>query len=319
MNAAVVHSFDAPPTYGKFPLPQARGDNEVVVTVIASGLHPRVRSQASGSHYTSTEELPLVPGVDGVGRLPTGELVYFILPDATLGAMAERTIIDRRRSIVLPDDADPALLAAGMNPGMSSWIALRRRIAFEPGAAVLVLGATGSAGQLAVQIAKHLGAGRVIGAGRDAERLALLTRLGADEVVSLEGEPDDVALCVGRAARDVDVVIDYLWGPPAERVMRALAMARSDRGKELSWIQIGALAGATAQIPSDALRAANLRILGSGQGSVSTRDILAELPALAAELTKGTFTVNVRPEPLWQVEQVWTAASSPGERIVLRP
>jgi NADPH:quinone reductase-like Zn-dependent oxidoreductase len=317
--AAVVHSFDSAPTYEPFPLPQPTGEDQVVVTVIASGLHPRVRSQANGSHYTSTEELPLVPGIDGVGRLPTGELVYFILPDTRLGAMADRTVIDRRRSIELPDDADPALVAAGMNPGMSSWVALRKRITFAPGGKVLVLGATGSAGQMAVQIAKHLGAGTVIAAGRDAGRLAMLSELGADELVPLEGAADDVGTRLGHAARDVDVVLDYLWGTPAEAAMRALAMRRTDRGKELSWIQIGSVAGATARIPSEVLRAANLRVMGSGQGSVSTQDILSELPALASEIARGSFALNVRSEPLARVEQIWTTPPAPGERVVLRP
>ena len=278
-----------------------------------------MRSQANGSHYTSTDELPLVPGIDGVGRLPTGELVYFVLPDTRIGAMAEQTVIDRRRSIALPPDTDPVLVAAGMNPGMSSWVALRRRIELAPGATVLILGATGSAGQLAVQIAKHLGAGTVIGAGRGADRLALLTRLGADELVSLEGTADDVADRLGGAARDVDVVLDYLWGPPAEAAIVALVRARSDRGKRLDWIQIGSVAGRTAQVPSEALRAANLRIMGSGQGSVSTRDILSELPALATEIAHGSFTLDVRAEPLSRVEQVWMEAAAPGERVVLCP
>jgi NADPH:quinone reductase-like Zn-dependent oxidoreductase len=119
--AAVVHSFASPPTYERFPLRTPAAEDEAVVDVIASGLHQRVRSQADGSHYTTTGGLPLVPGIDGVGRLPTGELLYFVLSDTPLGAMAEQTIIDRRRSIELPGDIDPVLVAAGMNPGMSSW------------------------------------------------------------------------------------------------------------------------------------------------------------------------------------------------------
>ena len=144
--------------------------------MIASGLHRRVRSQADGSHYTSTGALPLVPGVDGVGRLPDGTLRYFALGDTTSGAMAEQTVIDLRQSFELPGGSDPVQVAAAMNPAMSSWVALRRRIDFQPGQAVLVLGATGSSGQMAVQVAKQLGAGRVIAAGRNPERLAGLRR-----------------------------------------------------------------------------------------------------------------------------------------------
>src|SRR3984885_12139529 len=107
MHAAVVTAFDRPPTFQGFPDPAPTGPDEFVVDVLAAGLHPRVRSQANGSHYTSSEELPLVPGIDGVGRGPDGLLRYFILPDTTLGAMAEQTVIDTRRRVVLADSTDP--------------------------------------------------------------------------------------------------------------------------------------------------------------------------------------------------------------------
>jgi len=142
MRAAVVTSFDSPPTYQEFPTPAPATDDEILIDVVASGLHPRVRSQADGSHYTSSDELPLVPGIDGVGRTPDGRLRYFVLPDTTMGAMAEQTVIDLRRSVELPEGGDPVLIAAAMNPAMSAWVALRRRIAFRPGQSVLVLAAT---------------------------------------------------------------------------------------------------------------------------------------------------------------------------------
>ncbi|MCO6008887.1 zinc-binding alcohol dehydrogenase family protein [Actinoallomurus purpureus] len=316
-HAAVVRSFDAPPRHEAIPLPEPSGEHDVVVDVLAAGLHPRVRSTADGSHYTSEGVLPLVPGIDGVGRTPEGDLLYFVLPDTAFGSMAEQTVIDRRRAFALPAGTDPIAVAAAMNPGMSSWVALHRRIDLQPGQDVLVLGATGNAGQLAVQIARHLGAGRVIGAGRDAERLKLVTGLGADEVVSLDGEDADIAHRISTAAADVDVVIDYLWGHPAEQAMLALAKARTDRAKPLTWIQIGSVAGADISLPSSLLRAANLQIMGSGQGSVTTAAILAELPALAAQISSGTLTVDPLPMPLAQVEQAWTTPTIPGQRLVL--
>ena len=187
MKAAVVSSFGAPPRYEEFSAPAADGDDDMVIDVIAAGLHPRVRSQADGSHYTSTGELPLVPGIDGVGRGADGLLRYFILPDTTMGAMAEHTVIDTRRSIVLPEDSDPIAVAAAMNPAMSSWIALRQRVQFRAGQNVLVLGATGNAGRMAVQIAKLFGADQIIGAGRGADRLAGLPALGATDTVRSRG------------------------------------------------------------------------------------------------------------------------------------
>jgi NADPH:quinone reductase-like Zn-dependent oxidoreductase len=319
MKAAVVSSFGAAPRYEEFPSPTAAGDDGTVVDVIAAGLHPRVRSQANGSHYTSTGELPLVPGIDGVGRGADGLLRYFILPDTTMGAMAEQTVIDPRRSIVLPEDSDPIAVAAAMNPAMSSWVALHQRVPFQAGQNVLVLGATGNAGRMAVQIARLLGADQVIAAGRRAGRLAGLPGLGATGTVLLEGDAGTVAQRLGQAATDVDVVIDYLWGPPATAAMVALVTDRTDRGKPITWIQIGSVAGPTASIPSAALRAARLQIVGSGQGSVSTRDILAELPALAQEITNGTFDVDARPTPLTAVEQAWADAAHTTQRIVLTP
>jgi NADPH:quinone reductase-like Zn-dependent oxidoreductase len=319
MKAAVVSSFGTAPRYEEFPAPIPAGDDDMVIDVIAAGLHPRVRSQADGSHYTSTDELPLVPGIDGVGRGADGVLRYFILPDTTMGAMAEQTVIDIRRSIVLPEDSDPIAVAAAMNPAMSSWVALRQRVPFQAGQNVLVLGATGHAGQLAVQIAKLFGANQIIAAGRDAGRLAGLPALGATSTVGLDGPPGTVARRLGRAASEVDVVIDYLWGEPTTAAMIAVVTDRADRGQPLTWIEIGSVAGPTATIPSAALRAARLQIVGSGQGSVSTRQILAELPALAQQITTGTFDIDARPTPLTRVEQAWADAARAAQRIVMTP
>jgi NADPH:quinone reductase-like Zn-dependent oxidoreductase len=317
MHAAVVTSFDTPPRYQEFPAP-APGDGEILVDVIAAGLHPRVRSQASGSHYTSTDELPLVPGVDGVGRDADGVLRYFILGDTTMGSMAERTVVNPRRSVVLAADSDPIAIAAAMNPAMSSWVALRQRVTFQAGQSVLVLAATGNAGRMAVQVAKLFGAGRIVAAGRGADRLAELPALGATDTVLLEGEPDDIAHRLGEAAGDVDVVIDYLWGEPTVAAMVAIVLARTDSGKPLTWIEIGSVAGVVAPIPSAALRSTRLQIVGSGQGSVSAREIAAEIPALAEEITKGTFSVEAEATPLAQVEQAW-ADTKTRKRIVFTP
>ncbi len=320
MHAAVVRQLDQPPRYEEFPAPVPTGDDEELVEVLASGLHPRVRSQANGSHYTSTGDLPLIPGVDGVGRRPDGSLVYFVLPDTAYGAMADRTVIDVRRSLPLPADADPVVLAAAMNPGMSSWVALRQRVAFAPGQSVLVLGATGSAGRLAIQVAKHLGASAVVAAGRGAERLAALASLGADATVDLAADPGQVAERLASTAAEVDVVLDYLWGAPAELAMTPLVVGRRDRSRLLSWIQIGAVAGPDVRLPSATLRQANLHVLGSGQGSVGAAGMLAVLPELAAQLGAGAFSVDAVGRPLADVATLWnTPPAGPAARLVLLP
>ncbi len=172
---------------------------------------------------------------------------------------------------------------------------------------------------MAVQIAKLLGAGRVVGAGRDLERLNPLTSVGADEVVRLTPVIEATATALATAAADVDIVIDYLWGTPAQQAMMALLTARPDRSRELNWIQIGSIAGPTLELPSFALRFANLRLQGNGQGAVSTDAYLTELPPLADQINAGTIALKANPKPLAEVENIWTTADQPGERTVLIP
>jgi NADPH:quinone reductase-like Zn-dependent oxidoreductase len=319
MHAAVVTSFSEPPHYQQFDAPEASGPDQILVDVLAVGLHPRVRSGASGSHYTSSGVLPMVPGIDGVGHRADGKRVYFVADDDVIGTMAERAVVDQRRAIELPDTVDVNRVAAAMNPAMSAWVALRQRVPIQPGQSVLVLGATGNAGSMAIQVAKRLGAGHVVGAGRDRARLAALGDVGADAVVQLTDDADATAAALASTAAEVDIVIDYLWGVPAQRAMTALLTHRPDRSQALDWIQIGAITGPTIELPSVALRSANLRIQGVGQGAVSPSAYLAQLPSLIDEIDAGTISVTPNAVPLADVERAWLRADAPGERTVLVP
>jgi NADPH:quinone reductase-like Zn-dependent oxidoreductase len=319
MNAAVVTSFDEPPHYQRFEIPRPTTGDAMLVDVLAVGLHPRTRTGAAGAHYTSTGRLPMIPGIDGVGRRPDGKRIYFVADDDVIGTMAEKTIVDVRRAIELPDDVDVAKVAAAINPAMSAWVALRRRVPIEQGQSLLILGATGNAGSMAVQVAKRLGAGRVIGAGRDLDRLSALSSVGADEIVQLTGDADATARALGAAASEVDIVIDYLWGEPAQRAIMALLTGRSDRSRAMNWIQIGAVAGPTIELPSVALRSANFRLQGAGQGAVSAELYRAELPSLVDEIDAGTIAVKTNTMPLADVEKIWARADEPGKRTVLIP
>ena len=156
MNAAVVRAFDAPPRYATFEEPVA-AEGELLVKVSAAGLHPIVKALANGTHYGSTGALPFIPGIDGVGRLEDGTRVYFGIARSPFGSFAERTIASASMCMALPDGLEDAAAAGLANPGMSSWAALTVRARFAAGESVLILGATGVAGQLAVQIAKRLG------------------------------------------------------------------------------------------------------------------------------------------------------------------
>ena len=294
MKAAVVADFAQAPQYTDFDDPNAQGPDQQVVEVLASALSPRVRSQASGSHYSSDGELPLIPGIDGVGRTAAGELRYFLLPDTNRGSMAEHVAIDLRRSIPLPKGADPVQIAAAMNPVMSSWVALTRRVEFRRGQRVMVLGAGGNAGRLAVQVARHLGASEVFAIERGAS---------ADQLA--------------EQGSKVDVVLDYLWGEPTAAALQAIVPARADDAQALTWVQIGSVAGPESPIPSAALRAINLRIVGSGQGSVDPGAIKDELRRIAREVGRGTFELAARAVPLAEVADAF--ASTSRERLVLVP
>jgi NADPH:quinone reductase-like Zn-dependent oxidoreductase len=308
MRAAVVRSFDAPPEYGEWPDPDPTEDT-LAVEVVAAALHPRVRSQADGSHYT-TGDLPFVPGIDAVVRDADGCLRYALLHETRLGTFAERTVVARSATVPLPDGIDTVRVAAAMNPVMSSWMALRRRTTLQPGARVLVLGATGNAGRLALQVARTLGAAEVIAAGRDGDRTAALLDHGADLALTFDQL---------EQAADIDVVLDYVWGAPTERALVDIVTARADRSAPLTWIEIGSVAGATARIPSSAFRAARLELVGSGIGSVPPEEFGAELPAIADAVSHGEFDIAGRPVPLSDVAAVWRDDPGAAERVVFVP
>jgi hypothetical protein len=159
MNAAVVMSFDEPPHYQQFEVPQPQSNDEMLVDVLAIGVHPRTRTGAAGTHYTSSGTLPMIPGIDAVAQRPDGKRIYFVADDDVIGTMADKAVVDMRRAIELPDDVDVAKVAAAMNPAMSSWVALRRRVPIQSGQSVLVLGATGNAGAMAYRSPSGLAPG----------------------------------------------------------------------------------------------------------------------------------------------------------------
>src|SRR6202451_2924812 len=223
MNAAVLHALGKPPRYEEFPEPIA-GEGEVIVHVRAAALKPVDKQMASGSHYASPRELPVVCGIDGVGSLDDGPRVFCGGPPRPYGAMAERTVLRRAQCFPVPDGLSDDIAAALPNPGVSAWLTLKSRAKLSPGETVLILGATGIAGKLAVQVAKILGAGRVIAAGRNEKTLNSLLELGADATMQLEKSGEDLTKAFAREAGDkgFQVVIDYLWGPPTEALLAAL-------------------------------------------------------------------------------------------------
>lgn len=302
MRAAILTSPDSLPVAGEFATPTPLGDLPLL-ELVAAGMHQVVRSVASGRHYGSPGTYPLVPGVDAVARTPEGTLVYTGWPRAPWGTMAE--FLATPVGLPLPEGADPLAIAAGMNPAMSGWMPLvQHRAARGDVGTVLVLGATGMAGQLAVQSAFALGATHVIAAGRDTAALERAAATGA-EAVSIAGGHDDLAAAIATSVPSL--VLDYVWGPVAETAFAALARrGLGDDSADINYVQIGALGGLDARVPATLLRSRRIRISGSGAGSVSTEQMIAELPNVMALIAAGTVQVPYTAYPLSRVGEAWT-------------
>jgi NADPH:quinone reductase-like Zn-dependent oxidoreductase len=314
MKAAVLAAAGQTPVYGDFPDPQPTDHAEVIV-VTASALTQLTRSRAAGTHYSSTGGYPAVPGVDGTGTRPDGRRVYFALPEAPFGGMAERTLVRPSQLVDLPPGLDAVKAAALANPGMSCWAALKERAKFERGETVLVNGATGSAGRLAVQVAKFLGAKRVVATGRNAKALQALAGLGADATVDLTLDRAALGEEFQRQfAAGIDVVLDYLWGESAEVLLTAAAQAAPD-AVPIRFVSIGSMSGPNIALPSAVLRSSGLQLMGSGISSVPWPRLLLAIGELFAAAGPGKFELPTEAVPLSEVGGRWSAPDS-GARVV---
>jgi NADPH:quinone reductase-like Zn-dependent oxidoreductase len=314
MKAAIVSRPNESPVYGDFETPAAAA-GENLITVTAAALSPLVKSRASGRHYSSSGKYPFVVGVDGVGRLDDGRRVYFVLPAAPYGSMAEKVTIKASQCLPLPDALDDITAAAIANPGMSSWAAFKERARLVAGETVLVNGATGTAGRLAIQIAKHLGAGKVIATGRNVDALKALEALEADITIPL-GTEDEL---LDRAFREqfanrVDVVLDYLWGHSAERLLIAAAKAAEDP-VPIRFIQIGAVSGDSINLPGAVLRSTAIELKGSGLGSIPLNRLIEAIGELLQATLPGRFTIATEAVPLSAVEAAWNTREGPARTV----
>jgi NADPH:quinone reductase-like Zn-dependent oxidoreductase len=314
MKAAIVRAAGQSPVYGDFAEPTpAPGENRIAVA--AAALSPLARARAAGAHYSASGAFPAVAGVDGVGRLDDGRRVYFLLPRAPWGAMAERGVAPVAHCAPAPDGLDDVTAAAIANPGMSSWAAFKERAKLEAGETVLINGATGSSGRLAVQIAKHFGAKKVIATGRNPDALRSLIALGADATIPLG---DDEAALADRFrshfADGIDVVIDYLWGNSAERLLVAAAKSLKE-GASLRFVQVGSISGPNITLPGAVLRSSAIALMGSGLGSVPRDRLAADVGELLQAAVTGGFTIPVRAVPLSDVERAWGESESTARTV----
>ena len=316
MKAAVVQEVGQAPSYADFEEP-VPGDGEVLVHVTASALTNFTKLRALGKHYSFAAKPPFVIGIDGIGTLDDGRRVYFLFPRPPFGGMAERTIVRRAQCMVVPDGVHDVSLAALADPGMSAWVALEMRAKIAPRETVLVNGATGSAGRVAVKIAKHLGAGRVIATGRNREALDRLRTLGADATIVLDQNGHAPAEeWWQHAVEGIDIVLDYLWGPSALQIIEAAGAG--DATKRIRFVQLGLSGGTTVPLPGALLRASAIEIMGSGTGSVAEQDIFACIGKLMNAAPVIGLDLATTALPLSRIAEAWSASDT-SKRTVLTP
>jgi NADPH:quinone reductase-like Zn-dependent oxidoreductase len=319
MHAAVLHTLGKPPRCEQFPEPVA-GEGEVIVHVKAASLKPADKQLAGGSHYASPRALPCVCGTDGVGHLNNGQRVFFGGARPPHGAMAQRTVVPSAFTFPVPESVSDETAAALPNPGVSAWLALTFRAKLAPGENVLILGATGVTGKLAMRIAKLLGATRVVAAGRNRQVLSTLHTLGADRTIHLDAPVKDLVEAFAREAGEsgFQVVIDYVWGPPTEAFLAALT------GKEFAVIksetrlvQVGESAGPTISLPAAVLRSTALTILGTA--GIPPRNVLVTaLQEVMSRAASGELHVDTERVPLADIETAWQRDQR-GRRLVVVP
>lgn len=313
MKAAIVNTFGAPPDFGDFREPRA-GEGETIVTVAAAPLSPIVKALAAGKHYTSAATAGFVPGVDGVGVDENGRRVYFLFPKAPFGSMAAKSLVSSGMLVPVPDALPDDLAAAVATAGLASWVALTRRAKLQKGETVLITGANGAAGRTGIQIAQHLGAGRTIAVARTKTKLE---GLGADVGIALDDDGDSALRA--EFDRGVDIVLDFVWGTPAVRILKAAAGSRGSALGEprLRYIQLGTVAGDEIPLRGDLLRGSGLELMGSGIGSVAIKDLLAGAGELLAAAPLAGFSPPFKSVSLDKVAEAWNG--SPDIRYIVQP
>jgi NADPH2:quinone reductase len=307
MRAAVLHEYGVP-SAGEFEEPSA-GPGQAVVEVLAAGLNPVDVSICAGRFYAGKPPLPSVAGREGVGTLD-GKRVYFDAPIAPFGSMAERALVDPTSTYPVPDGLDEGVAVALGISGLAAWLALTWRAELKQGEHVLVLGASGVLGQIAVQAAKLLGAARVLAAARSREGLERCLALGADAAVRL-GEPDDLPAAFSAAADGrIDVVLDPLFGEPFVAAVNAASF-----GARL--VQIGAGADSEATISSAAIRGKMLVIMGHSNFAAPPEVKREAYGKLAEAAANGRIVVDADRIPLDQLAEAWDRLAAGSHRKLL--
>jgi len=314
MRAAVIERYGEPPVLREVPEPNAEGST--VVEVMAAPLNPADLAIASGKFYTGPPPLPYVPGAEGVGRLlqngTAGPRVFFraAMPN---GSLAERAIVSGGQTVAIPDSVPNGMAAALGTPGIAAYLALTRRAQLKAGETVLILAASGVLGGIAVQVARLLGASRIIAGARDDHALARSRELGADATVDLKNTEGLTERIREASGGQLHVVIDPVWGVPGVAALDAI----SPFGR---FVQLGQAAGPEAVVKSAIVRGGYLSVLGHSNFVLPWEDLSAAYRALIDYAAAGKLTVEVEVLPLEAATEVWKRqATSPHRKLALSP
>jgi NADPH2:quinone reductase len=318
MKAAVVDRAGGVPRYQNFDDPEV-GEGQVLVTIEAVAVENVDRAIVAGTHYTAAPfqaALPAIPCFDGVGRLPDGTLVGFGGITPPYGTLAQYAAVPVAYTSPIPEGLEPPI-AATLSSAISA-MSMRTAAGLAAGETVLVQGATGVAGRLAVRIARLLGAERIVATGRDEAALSELTAMGADAVINTAVDDADLVRSFRNNAGDgYDVVIDYLWGRPTELLTRALTPDSFAMPKPTRLVQIGESAGPAIQLTGDALRTSGLEIYGAARNMAS--GMAAAYQQVIDWVRSGDLTIDVTTMPLSQIEKAWNRTDLRGTRLVIVP
>ncbi len=320
MKAAVIYHKGEVPVYAEVPEPVSKNENEAILFMKAAAIKHFDKSRAGGKHYSSENDpqKAVIIGGDGAGLLADGTRVFAL----GAGMIAEKAIAEKNRMIKIPAGVSDAVAAALPNAVAGSAMALRFRAGMKGGETVLINGATGFTGKIAVQVAKHYGAKRIIATGRNLDTLQSLRLLGADEVVLLSQEDGKIISQIRamHAAQPIDIVIDYLWGHPAQLILSAFKGNGSFTNK-LQYVSVGAMAGDTIELSAEMLRSNDIQLSGSGLGSWSRSEMQLLLTDIVPEMfvlvTEGKLKVDVESVPLADIEKLWAKEVPDGKRLVV--
>jgi len=319
MKAAVLHKFGETPLFEDFPDPTS-GEGQILVNVKAVALENVDKMMAEGTHFASQQflsTLPAIVGFDGIGMLEDGRLVGFGGVKAPYGAMAEKTVIPEGYYVPIPEEVDAVTAAALPASALTSLFPLRWGAKLQPGETVLINGATGVSGKLAVQIAKLLGAGRIVGTGRNEDSMTKVRELGADAVIDLKQADEQLAEAFKKEAGEgYDVILDFLWGHPTEVLIKTLVPSEIRMSKPVRLVQIGEKAGTTISLSADAIRTSGLQIFGAAMGI--TPEAAGEATGQVWEWLKANkLQMNIERVLLKDIEKTWKRTDFEGKRIVI--